>query len=125
MPDNPDRLSNLAATLINRASLYVKRQPQKAIEYYGKAAALQNKAVSLGHNDPLYQADLAVTYNNLGRAHARQGDAAAAVESYTRRVDLENAVMQAAPAEKSPRRVLAIGYTNLGLEQAARRHQYG
>lgn len=119
-PDNPDRMSNLAATLINLASLYAGLQPQKAIVYYGKAAALQNKAVSLRHNDLIYQADLAVTYNNLGRAHSRQGDAAAAAESYARAVELENAVVLAAPAEKSYRRVLAVGYTNLGLEQARR-----
>ncbi len=124
-PNNADLLRNLSATLNGMGSLYVDAHPEKAIPYYERAAGLLKKAADLGNGDPLYRGDLAVTYNNLGRAQSIAGNSADAADSYAKAIEMQTEAVRGVPAKKSNRGFLAIGYNNLGLEQAKHNDSMG
>ena len=117
-PTNSDLLRSLSATLNGLGLLYVDAHPEKSIPYYERAADLLKKAADLENGDPLYRGDLAVTYNNLGRAQSIAGNSADAADSYAKAIEMQTEAVRGAPAKKSNRGFLAIGYNNLGLEQA-------
>jgi serine/threonine protein kinase/tetratricopeptide (TPR) repeat protein len=125
-PENANLLRDLSATLNGIASLYVDRQPSKAIPYYQRAVSLLAKAADLKQDDSsVYRGELAVTYNNLGRAQSAKGDSADAADSFAKAVEMGSEVVRDTPAKKSNRGYLAIGYNNLGLEQSRHNDSIG
>jgi len=107
------RLRSLAATLNKLGALDSERRPAEAVKYYEKAALMQSKAVDLQPDDPVYQSDLAVTYNNLGAAESKGGAVAQAAESYATAVRIGRQLVHKWPAQKYYQKWLAIGYNNL------------
>jgi tetratricopeptide (TPR) repeat protein len=118
-PNGVELLRRQAATLNGLASLPLADPSDQAqtISYLEQAAELLSKAARLQPDDLSVRSELAVTYNNLGAAHARMKETTKAAERYAQSVELQSEVVQGAPAEKKSKRFLAVGYNNLGLEQ--------
>jgi serine/threonine protein kinase/tetratricopeptide (TPR) repeat protein len=113
--ESPERLRNLATTLSNLASLDAERLSKQTIARYEKAAMLQDKALSLQPDDPLYRGELAMIYNNLAQAQRRDQDATAAERSYRLALELQDALVKQDPRDAELKSALGGIYNNLGL----------
>jgi eukaryotic-like serine/threonine-protein kinase len=114
-PDDPERLRKLADSLNILGGWYKELQPARSMETYEKAAAMLRRAVDLRPDDPVYRNELVLTYNNLGAAQSRSGAAKQAAKTYADVVDQADKLVRQAPAEKSYKYHLAVGYNNQGL----------
>lgn len=97
--------------------MYKEHQPARAIEQYEKAASLLKRAVDLRPDEPVYQCELAVTYNNLGAVQSHSGALDQAAASYSTVVDLAGNLVRQSPAQKPYHCMLAIGLNDLGEVQ--------
>jgi eukaryotic-like serine/threonine-protein kinase len=114
-PDREAALRTLAASYNNLGSLLDDSAPKDAMVAYEEAIGLQKQLVVGNKVNRLYQGDLARTYNNLGYAHARQGDWKNAEMCYRDAVRLQQVLVEASPLAASYRRDLAISYNNIGM----------
>jgi eukaryotic-like serine/threonine-protein kinase len=114
-PDDETLLRALAAAYENLGAINEAETAAGAVESHQKAIELRRRLVAAQPLNPLYQAELARSYNNLGYASAGRGDWPAAQRAYDAAIALLTNLVRLSPAAATHRGDLAVALSNLGM----------
>lgn len=113
-PHETRYLARLATTYNNLSLLYAKSEPAKAEQFCRQGLQIQRQLVSGRPGVPACEADLALSYNNLGALAGAAGRPKESETSYQEAIAIQRRLVQRAPAVVEFRRDLAISHNNLG-----------
>jgi tetratricopeptide (TPR) repeat protein len=116
-PEEEANLKALAASYNNLSALFIDSEPETARRCLDQALALQLRLVQ-GHPQKRdYQADLALTYNNLGTTYSRLARWTDSQRCLLDATTIQTRLVAIAPLITVYRRDLSISYNNLGMTQ--------
>jgi eukaryotic-like serine/threonine-protein kinase len=117
-PEDEMNLKALAASYNNLSALFIDAEPETARKWLDQALALQLRLVRSHPQKRDYQADLALTYNNLGTTYSRLARWTDSEHCLVDATTIQSRLVAVGPLITAYRRDLAISYNNLGMTQS-------
>jgi tetratricopeptide (TPR) repeat protein len=116
LPDDRALSREVALTLSNLGSAWSRTDsPEKALNCYLRAIAIQTKLVRVVPAAISYQRDLAVSHNNLGLLHSRANRMEQAEQEFTQALKIYAPLVEKRPQDAAFQSSLAGIYNNLGI----------
>jgi serine/threonine protein kinase/tetratricopeptide (TPR) repeat protein len=117
-PEDEANLKSLAASYNNLSALFIDSEPDTARQWLDQALTLQLQLVRNNPQKRDYQADLALTYSNLGTVFARLSKWTDSERCLADATTIQSRLVAIAPLVTVYRRDLSVSYNNLGMTQS-------